>query len=151
MSTPSGPTGFSFSSTWRHLRRALLLRCPNCGSGGLFRRWVVMRETCPRCHLILDRREEDYFLGGYIVNFVTAEFVIAGIAFAVAWATWPDVPWTALKWGLLTFMIPAPFVTYPFSKTVWLAIDLSFRPVTFADLDGHGENVAPDEAAGART
>ena len=103
-----------------------------------------MRESCPRCHLILDRGEPDYFLGGYVVNFVTAEFTIAFIAFGVVLATWPEVPWTALKWGLIATMIPAPFVTYPFSKTVWLGIDLSLRPPTLKDLDGHGENTVDE-------
>ena len=131
----------------RHLRRALVLRCPNCGGGGLFRRWVLMRKTCPTCHLITDRGEADYFMGGYVVNFVTAEFMIAFIAFGVVLATWPEVPWNGLKWGLLSVMIPAPFVTYPFSKTVWLAIDLTLRPPTLSDLDGHGENVPREEPA----
>lgn len=79
-------------------------------------------------------------MGGYIVNFVTAEFTIALIAFVVVLQTWPDVPWNALKWGLILVMIPAPALTYPFAKTVWLAIDLTLRPITFLDLDGHGEN-----------
>ncbi|UCC23798.1 MAG: DUF983 domain-containing protein [Gemmatimonadales bacterium] len=99
-----------------------------------------MRRSCPRCHLILDRGEPDYFLGGYVVNFVTAEFTIAFGALLAVVATWPTVPWNAIKWGLLLLMIPAPLVTYPFAKLVWLAIDLTLRPVTWADLEGHGEN-----------
>lgn len=125
-----------------HLGRGLLRRCPNCGAGGLFRRWVMMRPSCPRCHLVFDRGEQDAFLGGYVVNFVTAEFTIALIAFAVVLQSWPDVPWNALKWGLILVMIPAPILTYPFAKTIWLAIDITLRPVTVSDLAEHGKDPA---------
>lgn len=130
-----------------HLWRALRLRCPNCGGGPLFSRWVVMAPTCPSCHLVLDRHEPDYFIGGYIVNFVTAEFAIALGALTAIIVTWPDVPWNAIKWALLGLMIPLPVVTYPFSKTVWLAIDLTLRPVTLADMEGHGENEPAEDQA----
>jgi uncharacterized protein (DUF983 family) len=129
----------------RHMGRALLRRCPNCGSGGLFSRWLFMRETCPRCHLILDRGEPDYFIGSFTVNFVVAELLIVGGAFAAILLTWPDVPWDAIKWGLMALIVPMPALFYPFAKTIWLAIDLTFRPVTFGDLDAHGENVEDPE------
>ena len=134
------PLQFDLGRAARHAFRAFGLRCPNCGAGGLFRRWVFMRDTCPRCHLFLDRREPDYFLGGYVVNFVAAEFMIAGGALAAILLTWPTVPWNAIKWSLIAFMIPFPVFTYPWSKTLWLAIDLQLRPVTLADFEGHGEN-----------
>ncbi len=147
-STTSNPRhGFPWARAARHLGRALRLRCPNCGGGGLFRQWILLKRSCPRCHLFLDRGEPDHFLGAYVVNFVTAEFIIAFAALGVGWATWPDVPWTALKWGLIALMIPAPFVTYPWARTFWLAIDLIFRPVTLRDLEGHGENATTAESA----
>ena len=93
-----------------------------------------MREVCSRCHLRLDRGENDYFLGALVVNFITAELVIVLIGFAVAFVTWPDVPWTGLKWGLLILMIPVPILFYPLAKTLWLAIDLTFRPVSKRDF-----------------
>lgn len=139
------PVQFQLGRALRHLGRALRLRCPNCGQPGLFRRWIHLRHSCPRCHLILDRREPDYFLGGYVVNFVVAEFIIAfGALGAVIWS-WPDVPWDTIKWTLILLMIPAPVLTYPFSKLTWLAIDLTLRPPTWADLEGHGENLPPGE------
>jgi hypothetical protein len=99
-----------------------------------------MRHSCPRCHLILDRGEPDYFLGGYVINFVTAELLIVAGGLLVLLLTWPDVPWEALKWGLVLFMVPAPVLFYPFAKTLWLATDLIFRPPTLRDFEGHGEN-----------
>ena len=99
-----------------------------------------MRESCPDCQMILDRGEADYFLGGYTVNFLVSELLIVlggGLGIVL---TWPDVPWTLITWSLVVLMILAPIVFYPFSKTLWLAVDLIFRPVTLGDLQGHGEN-----------
>lgn len=105
-----------------------------------------MRHSCPRCHLILDRNEPDYFLGSYVINFVTAEFIIAAGTLGAILYTWPDVPWNGIKWTLIALMVPVPFVFYPFAKTLWLAIDLTLRPPTWADFEGHGENEGtPDE------
>lgn len=140
MSRGPDPQQLGMRRALRHVFRALRLRCPNCGGGPLFTRWVRMERACPRCHLVLDRGEPDYFIGGYIVNFVTAEFAIVLGALVAVLAYWPDVPWNAIKWTLLVLMVPLPVLTYPFAKTLWLAIDLVFRPLTWADLAGHGEN-----------
>jgi uncharacterized protein (DUF983 family) len=127
------------------LARALVLSCPNCGGRPLFTGWLKMRATCPHCQLILDRGEPDYFLGGYTVNFVTAELLIVAGGAASIVLTWPDVPWSLITWALVVLMILAPILFYPFAKTLWLAIDLIFRPLTLGDLAGHGENLEPDE------
>jgi uncharacterized protein (DUF983 family) len=118
----------SLPPTSRRLLWALRRRCPSCGGGPIFRRWALIAERCPSCGLRLDRGEEDYFLGGYLVNFVGAELAIVGVAFLAILLTWPDVPWTKLTWGMALLMIPFPLLTYPFSKTLWLAVDLSIRP-----------------------
>ena len=99
-----------------------------------------MESTCSGCHLILDRGEHDYFLGGYTINFIAAEFlIILGAAGSII-LTWPDVPWSLITWSLILLMFLAPVFVYPFAKTLWLAIDLIMRPLTLGDLAGHGEN-----------
>jgi len=123
------------------LLRGARLRCPHCGGGGLFTRWIVMRPTCPGCHLKLDRGEADYFIGGFVVNFVVAELIIVLGALVGIVTTWPEVPWRAIQLYLLLLMVPTPIFFYPFAKTLWLATDLIFRPVTLGDLEGHGENL----------
>jgi hypothetical protein len=101
-----------------------------------------MRATCPSCHLLLDRGEGDYFLGGYTINFVASELLIvvgAGVGIVLSW---PNVPWRLITWGLIVLVLVAPVVFFPFAKTLWLATDLIFRPLTLTDLAGHGENPA---------
>jgi uncharacterized protein (DUF983 family) len=117
------------------LGRALRLRCPNCGGGAIFASWFRMRERCPRCGLRLERGEQGYVVGAYMFNILAAELIFAGIFLGIAWATWPSPPWTALQYGGGIFMVLAPLICYPFSKTIFLAFDLLFRPVRPEDLD----------------
>ncbi len=110
-----------------------------------------MERTCPDCHLILDRNEPDYFLGSYLINFVGAELTIVAGLVGTMLLTWPEVPWMALKWTLLTLMVPTPILFYPFAKTLWLALDLTLRPPVWADFAGHGENEPTLAALSATT
>jgi uncharacterized protein (DUF983 family) len=109
------------------LRRGILLRCPRCGGGGLLRSWLRLEERCGACGLLLDRGEGDHFLGAYVLNLVLAEVVPAATVLAgVAW-TWPDVPWRVLGWAAVVLAIACPFAFFPFSRTLWLALDHTFR------------------------
>jgi uncharacterized protein (DUF983 family) len=107
----------------------------------MFRGWLRLKAVCPTCFLRTDRGESDYFLGSFVINFVVAELLIGAGALVGILLTWPEVPWVGLKWGLMLLMIPTPVLFYPYAKTLWLAIDLTFRPLTLSDLEGHGENL----------
>jgi uncharacterized protein (DUF983 family) len=114
--------------------RAVRLRCPNCGGGGLFERWLRPRRRCPSCGLPLERGEDGYQVGSYMFNIIAAELIFAGLFIGVVLATWPDVPWLALQLGGGALMVAAPFGFFPFSKTLFLAFDLLFRPATREEL-----------------
>ena len=123
----------TFARIARMVGRALLLRCPRCGGGGIFHHWLKQRAACPRCGLPLDRGERDHWLGGYAVNLVASELIWAAIMVAILVGTWPDVPWTFLTYGGAALMIALPFFFFPFSRTIWLALDLAFRHERDAD------------------
>ena len=114
--------------------RAVRLRCPNCGGGPLFSRWVRIREHCPVCGIRLERGEEGYQVGAYMFNIVAAELIFAAIFLGVLVYTWPTPPWDELLYGGVAIVIAAPFVFYPFSKTLFLAFDLIFRPPRAEDF-----------------
>jgi uncharacterized protein (DUF983 family) len=120
----------------RMIGRALLLRCPHCGSRGIMKHWLKAAEQCPRCGVRPDRGEKDHWLGAYAVNLVGSEIIWALSMIAVLLATWPDVPWTFLEYGGALTMLAAPFFFYPFSRTLWLAVDLAFRGDRDADTSG---------------
>ena len=120
----------------RMLARGVLLRCPRCGSSGILVHWLKPRAQCPRCGLRLDRGERDHWLGAYAVNLVASEIIWALSMVAIIVIRWPDVPWAFLEYGGALLMIAAPFIFYPFSRTIWLATDLIFRSDRDADTSG---------------
>ena len=117
--------------------RALLLRCPNCGSGGLFPSFFKLRRACPSCGLRLDRGESDYWLGAYMLNLVAVEMLFAALMFAVIVWRWPNPPWDLIQWGGIVLVLLGPFVCYPLARTTWLAMDLLMRPMSHAELEWH--------------
>jgi len=129
------------------LARALARRCPLCGTRDIFLAWFRLADQCPRCGLKLSRNEEsDYWTGGYLLNFVIAELIVAlFMTAAIIWA-WPDVPWNAVLYGTAGAAIVGPLLTFPFAKTLWLAIDLVFRqpePQDFASQREAGTTSSP--------
>lgn len=66
------------------LRRAVTLRCPRCGAGGIWRTWFAT---------LGDR-----------------------VSFNVLWG------------ASMALAVLMPIVFYPFSRELWLAFDLYFRP-----------------------
>jgi hypothetical protein len=42
-------------------------------------------------------------------------------------ATWPTPPWRLVLYGGAALAATMPFLFYPFSKTLWLALDLYFQ------------------------
>jgi hypothetical protein len=93
-----------------------------------------MEERCPVCRMRLERGEEGYQVGAYMFNIVAAELVFAAIFLAILLSTWPSPPWDKLLYGGIAMMLIAPLLFYPFSKTLFLAFDLIFRPASPEDF-----------------
>jgi hypothetical protein len=87
-----------------------------------------MTPRCPRCGLMLERNEEGYFLGALSLNLVVAELTFAAVFVAVLVVTWPTPPWQWLTYGSPVLVVGLPALFYPFSKTLFLGVDLLFRP-----------------------
>jgi hypothetical protein len=92
-----------------------------------------MHERCPGCGLSLERGEEGYQVGSYMFNIIAAELAFAAVFIAVMVATWPAPPWDLLLYGGIVLTVVAPFLFFPFSKTIFLAFDLVFRPAESAE------------------
>jgi uncharacterized protein (DUF983 family) len=120
----------------RLLARAALLRCPDCGGASALRNWVDLCDRCPACGLRFDRGEEGYHLGAVLFNLIAAEIVFVVGLVIVVLLTWPHPPWNGIFWGGIALMILLPILFLPFSRTVWLAFDLIFRPSVPGDRDG---------------
>ena len=67
---------------------------------------------------------------------------------AVLVITWPNPPWDAIEWVGVPVLTAGVLVAYPFARTLVLATDLIFRPVSSVELDWYqGEDVSVDENA----
>jgi hypothetical protein len=103
-------------------------------------------ERCPGCGLRFER-EEGYWVGAMIVNFAVTElaFVVVFVVGMVLF--WPDV-----RWGWLTVVVLAvngitPIVFYPFSKTLWVAMDMLLHRMDRQDASehsGHADRGEPE-------
>ncbi len=138
MTDSYGESGLTFSRAALLLARALRLRCPNCGEKPIFASWGKLRQRCPECGLWLERGEGDYYLGAYMVALIFIEALFAVGFVVILMITWPDPPWDAIQWGGAIVLAAGVIICYPYSKTIWLAIDLMFRPVTLDDLSADG-------------
>ena len=130
----AGRTAHPRPSVGRMLLRGGMRRCPRCGSGGIFATWFRFRERCPVCGLRLER-ENDFFLGGYVINLGVTEGLLA-LALLVYVFRLDAEPGTSLVPVLVVGVIISvvlPVLFFPFSRTIWMAIDLAMRPAPLED------------------
>lgn len=113
----------------RTLTRGLARRCPRCGERDVWASYYELRERCPGCGYLFVR-EEGYWVGAMTVLIVLTEVVFGLVFVAGLLLTWPDVPWTAFLIAGLVLNAVVPVVFYPWSKTVWIGLDLFFTPPT---------------------
>jgi hypothetical protein len=59
---------------------------------------------------------------------VCAGFFMAGLVVTVI-VSWPDVPWDVVSFVLAPLACAGVLLFYPFSKVIWLTVDVRVRPV----------------------
>jgi uncharacterized protein (DUF983 family) len=99
----------------------------------MFTRWVRMARACPRCGLVTSRGESGYGLGALWFNLLAAEAFSTAVFLTVVIRTWPDPPWDYLQYAGPIEALIMPVIFYPFSKSLFLAFDLCFRPAERGD------------------
>lgn len=144
---PDGDAPSARPSTLVLLARGLLRRCPRCGRGRLFAGWFRLADRCPRCGLAFERGE-GYWLGAMAINLGATEVVFAALLVVWAVLAWPDVPWVWLTVTGLAVNAIFPLLFYPFSKTVFIAIDLL---LIHADDRGPSTGPSPGGSSSARS
>lgn len=110
------------------MQRAFCRRCPYCGFPDVYESYFALREWCPRCGVQFER-EEGYFLGAYALNLIVAEVVGLGLAIVLLFRT--DLRHLSLigqEIIAVTLAIAFPVILFPFSRTVWIAMDLVIHP-----------------------
>jgi uncharacterized protein (DUF983 family) len=114
------------------LVRGTRRRCPACGAGHLFRRWVQMEEQCPGCGMRF-AREEGFFLGVYFMNITLTQLVLMAYVAVAFGLTLPDAPLGGILAGAAVLAVAVPIACYPACRTLWAAVHLGMQPLEPAE------------------
>lgn len=121
------------------LVRALGLRCPVCGGGGLFgprrRPLLGLPERCGTCQLEF-ARESGHWSGSWGLNVIVSFTLLFVVLIAGIALSWPEGPGWGLAVAALAVALVTPLVFAPWSATLWLVIDLALRPLTPTEAPG---------------
>ena len=133
------------------MRRALVLRCPWCGSRRTFiRKWLGKHDRCRTCG-IRWRREEGFELGAVALN-TALTFLVLAIGMTIGFVlTSPDIPVWPMVLSLIGIAVFMPIAIYPFTFTMWLAFDLAVHRPEAPELLEAAAAVAGDLPAGSRS
>jgi mannose/fructose/N-acetylgalactosamine-specific phosphotransferase system component IIC len=88
-----------------------------------------MADRCPRCGYLF-AREDGFFLGAFVINFGVTTVglaVIMGVLIAVLAGGGAQRAIVAVAVAAALEVVVLPILFYPFSKTVWTAIDLAMH------------------------
>lgn len=125
----SRPTEISYL---RILRRGLARRCPQCGVGRIFGRWMHVRERCGHCGLVFEPLEgNSWWFMYYTTGLLTGLFIIAMLLIR---------PTNMLLGRIVVFVaaIIAIVLTLPMRKGLGLAVDY------LSELKaGHRDDIRP--------
>jgi uncharacterized protein (DUF983 family) len=96
----------------------LLLRCPNCISGRMFRSMFEMYPVCPDCGVVFER-DPGEVTGGIFINTVVALVLLLALLIALNVLA---VPFTLQFIILGLSMVVFPILFYPCSRGLWVGI-----------------------------
>jgi hypothetical protein len=91
-----------------------------------------MAESCPGCHFVF-RRSPGHWLGSWFLSVLMVQTTLVVSITVVVVLTWPARPTTLLFAAAAGVAVVVPVAFFPFSRTLWTAIDLVMRPLEFDD------------------
>ncbi len=104
-------------------KRALLLRCPICGNGKLFRKWFSMYTHCSHCRLKYER-DPGYFLGSTYINYAVTAVTVTTFYFITHFGMGYSNKQLTYFLGAYCVLFPLTFFRY--ARSLWLMIDSVF-------------------------
>jgi uncharacterized protein (DUF983 family) len=108
--------------------RALLRRCPWCGGrGAWFKGWFGKVDRCRTCGLQWDRQLVGFELGATSINVILTLGSILTTVLVGFILTMPDVAVLPIMFVALGMGVSMPLLAYPYTQTLWMAVDLLMR------------------------
>ncbi len=120
---------------WQSIRRGFMGRCPACGEGKIFGRYLKVNAACPHCGEELHHHRADD-APPYMTIFVVGHVI--GTMMLLVEEFWPDAPiWLhAMVWPTLTLMLSLWLL--PRMKGALIAYQWALRMHGFENAESHG-------------
>ncbi len=102
------------------LPNALRLRCPRCGQGKLFAKFITMEKTCDGCQLDI-AKTPGYYLGSTYINY--------GFTTVICMVTYMSLRFGAgyesktLIAPFVVFLVGFPLLFFRHARALWLMMD----------------------------
>jgi len=108
--TPTTFSGATEQRDWvQAVRRGSACKCPSCGQGNLFRRYLKVADTCPKCSEELHHHRADD-APPYFTILIAGHFIIAGVMIVEEQfqpSYWLHLAlWFPLTMGMCLWMLP---------------------------------------------
>ncbi len=113
--------------------RGLRMKCPNCGSGPIFRAYLKTRDHCPVCNEDLSHQRADD--GPAYVTILVTGHIIAPLMFYVYFTFRPDPVVMAL--GFSAAFIAISLFVLPRLKGMFIALQWAKRMHGFGEVSDH--------------
>lgn len=122
--------------------RGLLLKCPACGRGKLFKGLFKMDIACQICRFKLER-PAGYFLGSTYINYGVTAFLTTSSYVLLHFGR--NVPREKLLPWMLAFCLIFPLVFFRFARSLWLSLDCLFDRVGASEAMSDGHQIQNDK------
>ncbi|MCW5714362.1 MAG: DUF983 domain-containing protein [Bauldia sp.] len=120
---------------WQSIRRGVRCRCPNCGEGRMFNRFLKVAPTCPACGEDLSHHRADD-LPPYLTIVIVGHIVVTAILFVFGRWEWPTTV-HLLVWLPLTFALCLALLQP--TKGAVVGLQWALRMHGFARTSGQGD------------
>lgn len=102
------------------MKALLLMRCPCCKQGPMFRGPFRMNKHCSSCHLDFEP-EPGYYIGALYANYFLGLGVLSPL---VAWMIWKDYgAYAIFGASVLGLAICSPLV-FSYARAIWIYLDM---------------------------
>jgi uncharacterized protein (DUF983 family) len=130
----------------RMLFRAVRLRCPRCGGRpSWFTGWFRRVDRCRTCGFRYER-QDGFMVGAITINTILTFGAILVVLVVGMIVTYPEIAVVPIVTGCLVVAVLVPIVVFPFTYTIWGAIDLAMHPLQPAEAADAARAVAARSA-----
>jgi uncharacterized protein (DUF983 family) len=128
------------------LSRAVRRRCPRCGGRpSWFTGWFRRVDRCRTCGYRYER-QDGFMVGAITINTILTFGAILVVLVVGMIVTYPEISVVPIVTGCLIVAVLVPIVVFPFTYTIWGAIDLAMHPLQPAEAADAARAVAARSA-----